>query len=84
LAEEYIDRVVFAGVSNNDTVEDGMGYVERFEVPYEMGHSPETWDAFGVPYQPVTIVIDGRGGVSERIIGQVTYESLKAAIDEVL
>jgi hypothetical protein len=84
LAEEYSDRVVFAGVSNNDTIEDGMGYVDRFGVPYAMGHSPETWDAFGVPYQPVTIVIDGRGGVSERIVGPITYEDLKSAIEGVL
>jgi hypothetical protein len=81
LAEEYSDRVVFAGVSNNDTVEDGMGYVDDFGVPYAMGHSPETWDAFDVPYQPVTIVIDARGGMVERIDGPVTYDGLKEIVE---
>ena len=84
MAEEYSDRAVFAGVSNNDTVEAGMGYVDDYGVPYAMGHSPETWDAYGVPYQPVTIVIDPRGGIVERIDGPVTYESLKETIESVL
>ena len=84
MAEEYEDQVTFAGVSNDDTIEDGISYVEEFDVPYEMGHSPETWDAFGVPYQPVTIVIDERGGIVERIVGQVTYDGLKGTIEEVL
>lgn len=84
MAEEYSDRVVFVGVSNNDTLEGGRGYVERFGVRYAMGHSPETWDAFDVPYQPVTIVIDDRGGIVERIIGEITYESLKGTIEELV
>ena len=84
MAEEYSEKIVFAGVSNNDTVEGGVGYVEEFDVPYAMGHSPETWEAFGVPYQPVTIVIDERGGIVDRIIGQVTYEDLKETLESVV
>lgn len=76
--------MVFAGVSNNDTVEDGKGYVAEFEVPYAMAHAPEVWDAFDVPYQPVTIVIGADGGMTTRIDGPVTYEGLKEAIEAVL
>ena len=84
MAEEYSEEIVFVGVSNDDTVEDGIAYVEEFDVPYEMGHSPETWDAFGVPYQPVTIVIDERGAIVERVVGQVTYEGLKETLEGVV
>jgi hypothetical protein len=83
LAEEYRGKVVFAGVSNNDTVDEGIGYRDEYEVPYALGHSPETWEAFEVPYQPVTIVIDERGGMVERIDGPVTYEDLKEVIERV-
>ena len=84
MAEEYDGRVVFAGVSNNDTVEDGKGYVSEFEVPYAMAHAPEVWDAFDVPYQPVTIVVGADGGMTDRFDGPITYEGLKKAIEAVL
>lgn len=84
MAEEFEGKVTFAGVSNNDSVEDGKGYVEEFDVPYPMAHSPETWDAFGVPYQPVTIVIDADGGIVDRFEGPITYEGLKASIEATL
>ena len=76
--------MTFVGVSNNDTVEDGRGYVEDYGVPYAMGHSPETWDDFDVPYQPVTIVIDERGGIVERIDGPITYDGLKETVVGIL
>ena len=82
MAEEFEGEVVFVGVSNNDTVDEGIGYREEYEVPYALGHSPDTWEAFDVPYQPVTIVIDARGGMVERIDGPITYDDLKAVIEE--
>lgn len=76
--------MVFVGVSNNDTVEDGRGYVEQFDVPYAMAHAPDVWDAYEVPYQPVTIVIDADGGITTRVDGPVTEESLRPAIEKLL
>jgi hypothetical protein len=84
LAEEYQGKVVFAGVSNNDSVEAGRDYVVEFGVPYAMGHSPEIWEAFGDPYRPTTIVFDATGREVTRLIGEVTYESLKSQIEAVL
>ncbi len=81
MAEEYDGKVTFAGVSNNDSVDDGKSYVEEFDVPYAMANAPEVWDVFEVPYQPVTIVIDADGGIVDRFDGPVTYESLKQAIE---
>ncbi len=83
MAEEYDEEVAFVGVSNNDTVPDGKAYVEEFDVPYPMAHAPEVWDAFDVPYQPVTIVLDARGRIATRIEGPVGYEQLKQVLEQV-
>lgn len=74
---------MFVGVSNNDTIRDGKDYVETFDVPYPMGHAPDVWDLYDVPYQPVTVVIAADGSVAERITGPVTYEQLREAIARV-
>lgn len=83
MAEEHEGEIVFVGVSNNDTIEDGKGYVERFDVPYAMAHSPETWRLYDVPYQPVTIVLDAKHTIHERILGAVSYEQLEGVLEEV-
>lgn len=84
MAEELEGEVTFVGVSNRDTVEDGKGYATTYNVPYAMAHAPEVWEAYGVPYQPVTIVIDADGGITDRIDGPVTYEDLAKRVDAVL
>ena len=81
MAEEYEQEVVFVGVSNNDSVAAGEDYVSEFDVPYVMAHAPQVWDAYDVPYQPVTIVIDRRGGIAGRVDGPITYEGLKDLIE---
>ncbi len=82
MAEEYEGEVTFFGVSNNDSVEAGRTYADDFQVPYELANAPDVWDAFGVPYQPVTVVIGADGGISNRIEGEITYESLKGLIEQ--
>ena len=82
MAEEYEGRVTFFGVSNNDSVEAGREYAADFDVPYGLAHAPHVWDAFDVPYQPVTIVIDENGGIAHRVVGEVSYETLKGLIEQ--
>ena len=81
MAEEFEGEVTFIGVSNNDTVEDGIDYAESFEVPYDLAHAPEVWEAFEVPYQPVTVVIGADGGIATRIEGEITYDGLKEVLE---
>ena len=81
MAEEYAQEIVFVGVSNNDSVAAGRDYVTQFDVPYAMAHAPHVWEAYDVPYQPVTVVIDARGGIVGRIDGPITYEGLKDLIE---
>jgi hypothetical protein len=84
LAEEFEGEVTFVGVSNNDTVEDGKGYVETYDVPYPMAHAPDVWDLYDVPYQPVTIVLDAGGEEVQRFDGPIEKEQLKEAIQRAL
>ena len=84
MAEEYEGKVVFIGVSNNDTVAAGKDYVERFDVPYAMAHAPEVWDLFEFPFRPTTIVIDAEGAIAARTDGEISYEVLKKDIEAVL
>lgn len=72
------------GVSNNDTVADGKGFVNEFKVPYAMAHAPEVWELYSVPYQPVTVVVGTDGRIMERIEGPVTYDELKTILEEVV
>ena len=84
MAEEYEGEVVFVGVSNNDTVEDGKGFVTTYDVPYAMAHAPEVWELFDVPYQPVTIVLDGGLNEIQRFDGPVEADPLRRAIERAL
>jgi hypothetical protein len=84
LAEELQEEVVFVGVSNNDTVAVGKGYVREYEVPYSMGHAPEVWELYDVPYQPVTIVLDADHQQVQRFDGPVEYDPLRKAIEQTL
>ena len=81
MAEEFEDEIVFIGVSNDDTVEDGKAYQESYEVPYTLAHGPEVWTAYGDPFRPTTVVIDERGGIVTEVTGPVTYESLKEVLE---
>lgn len=82
MAEEFEGKVTFFGVSNNDTVEDGIGYADEFGVPYELAHGPDVWEAYGVPYQPVTIVIGADGAIDARVDGEISYDGLKEILEQ--
>ena len=84
MAEEYEGEVAFVGVSNNDTVFEGKRYVRIYEVPYAMAHAPEVWELYDVPYQPVTIVIDGEGHQIQRFDGPIEKGPLQEAIERAL
>ena len=84
MAEEFEGEVVFVGVSNNDTVEDGKGYRDEFGVPYPLAHAPEVWEQFNVPYQPVTIVLGPTGTELSRVDGPITHEGLRASLERAI
>ena len=83
VAREFQDRVQFFGVSNNDSVSEGRKFQREFEVPYPLANDAtgRTWAAYQVPYQPVTVVVDARGGVARRWNGSVEPEQLAPVLE---
>lgn len=90
LARAYEARGVrFVGVDTRDNAAAANAFVRAFDVPY-----PSVVDDGTVTLQlrgvvptsavPSTIVVDGSGRVAARVIGRVTYRTLKGILDEEL
>jgi hypothetical protein len=85
LAEEYGNRVTFIGISDErDTVAGGKAYAAELDVPYPLALDQSVWDAYGVPYQPVTVLLDADGVEIHRVTGPISYEGLKAQLEAAL
>jgi cytochrome c biogenesis protein CcmG, thiol:disulfide interchange protein DsbE len=83
VARRYQGEVQFVGVSNNDTVSEGRKYQRHFGVPYPLANdsSGQTWAAWGVPYQPVTVVVDEHGRVVRRFDGGIEDKDLAPVLE---
>jgi hypothetical protein len=57
-------------------------YQRRFDVSYPLANDPSgrTWARWGVPYQPVTVLVDSQGRVAQRFDGGTTGGTLRAAL----
>ena len=79
VAEEFAGQVGFVGVSYHDTVAAGRAYQRRFKVGYPLANDPsgKTWARWGVPYQPVTVLVDKQGRIAERFDGGTTGGTLR-------
>jgi peroxiredoxin len=82
VAAEFAGRVGFVGVSYHDSVAAGRAYQRRFNVPYPLANDPSgrTWAVWGVPYQPVVVLVDKQGRIAERFDGGTTGGTLRAAL----
>jgi peroxiredoxin len=80
VAAEFAGRVGFVGVSYHDSVAAGRAYQRRFKVPYPLANDPSgrTWARWGVPYQPVVVLVDKQGRIAERFDGGTTGGTLRA------
>jgi len=77
--------VTFIGISDDrDTEEAGKGYASDFDVPYPLALEQSVWDAYGVPYQPVTVVLDADGVEIHRTTGPISYEGLRSELEAAL
>ena len=86
VAGDFAGRVGFVGVSYRDTVAAGRAYQRRFKVPYPLTNdaSGRTWARWGVPYQPVVVLVDKHGRIAERFDGGTTGGTLAAALTYLL
>ena len=84
LANEFADRGVrFLGINIRDNPAAARSFEARFEVPYPSLEDPNDQlllnfrDVIPTSVVPSTVVIDRRGDVAARIIGPVTYPTMK-------
>ena len=91
LANEYADRGVrFLGINIRDNSAAARSFEDRYKVPYPSLEDPNGRlllnfrDVIPTSVVPSTVVIDRRGDVAARIIGPVTYPTLKGLLaDEI-
>ena len=86
VARDFEGQVRFVGVSNYDTVSEGRKYQRDYEIPYPLANdrSGRTWAAWGVPYQPVTVVVDHRGRIAWRFDGGLEPGQLDPVLEYVV
>ncbi len=91
LAKEDADRGVrFVGINTRDNADAAKAFVRIFNVPYPSvrDNNGEVLlsfrDTIPTTVVPTTVVIDRDGQVAARIIGPVTYHTLKGLLDDEL
>jgi peroxiredoxin len=86
VAHRFRDRVQFVGVSNYDTVSEGRKYQRDYQIPYPLANdrSGRTWAVWGVPYQPVTVVVDQHGRIAWRFDGGLEPGQLDPVLEYVV
>lgn len=85
LATEYGDRVAFIAPAWKGTVEDTAARAAELlpsgEVRWGLDEDEEVFEAFGIPYQPVTVLIDSEGRIVDSWAGARSEEEMRAALD---
>lgn len=89
LADETEDQGVrFLGVDTRDNLSSARAFVEKFKVPYpslfdEDGQTLLAFrDVIPTAVIPSTVVVDREGRIAARIIGPVTYDTLRGLLDD--
>ena len=89
LANRYADRGVrFLGINIRDNSAAARSFENRFKVPYPSLADPNGElllsfrDVIPTSVVPSTVVVDRRGDVAARIIGPVTYPTLRGLLTD--
>lgn len=89
LANEDASRGVrFVGINTRDNLDAAKAFARSFKVPYPSVRDTNGEvllafrDALPTTVVPTTLVIDTHGQVAARIIGPVTYNTLKGLLDD--
>ncbi|MGH3431602.1 MAG: TlpA family protein disulfide reductase [Thermocrispum sp.] len=88
--ETEADGVRFLGIDTRDNKAAARAFVRNFEIPYPSLFDPDgkLMLAFSgvIPLSavPSTIVIDPEGRVAARVVGKVTYATLRGMVEDVL
>lgn len=84
-AAERHDNLRFVGVNLNDPIETALAFADSYGATFEMlfDRDGRLTSVMGVATAPVTLLVDAGGVVRRQLTGEVTAESLEAAIREV-
>lgn len=88
LAAEYEGRVKFVAPAWKGTIEDtaarAADLLPSGHVAWGLDESEEIFAAYGVPYQPVTVLIGADGSIVESWPGARAEEAMRASIEALL
>ena len=89
LANQFDERGVrFLGINIRDNRASARSFEDRYDVPYPSLEDPQGRllmgfaDVIPISVVPSTVVIDRRGDVAARVIGAVTYPTLKGLLQD--
>ena len=85
LAAEYADRVDFVAPAWHSTFELTEARAQELfvsgEIQWGLDEETEIFDLYGIPYQPVTVLIAGDKTIVEAWDGLRAEEDIRAALD---
>ena len=88
LATEYGDRVAFVAPAWKGTLEDTAARAAELlpsgEVRWGLDEEEEVFEAFGIPYQPATVLIDSGGRIVDSWAGARSEEEMRSALDSLV
>ena len=88
LAAEYSDRVDFVAPAWRSTFELTKARAEQLflsgQIIWGLDEEEEIFGLYGVPYQPVTVLIAADGTVVEAWDGLRAEEEIRASLDELI
>jgi len=84
VARDYQGEVRFLAVAGrSDLARTEAGAAELFET-LDWALADEVWDLYGIPYQPVTVLITGGDVVFDTWPGSRGEEEIRARLDRML
>lgn len=88
IAAEYSDRVDFVAPAWHSTFELTEARAQELflsgQIMWGLDTETEIFEAYGIPYQPVTVLIAGDKTVVEAWDGLRPEEDIRAALDELV
>lgn len=85
IANEYPD-IQFIGLTNDDTEDKALAFAKKYKINYAIGNGDE-YLAVLRPIQPIyglptTLVIDREGRIAAKVIGAISGEPFRKALED--
>lgn len=85
IADDYTDQVVFLGVAGRAGFDETAARAEElFQDRIMWGLDDSIWDLYGIPYQPVTVLLAGNDVVVDSWPGILDEAEIRQRIDTLI